>query len=149
MSDHLIESEFFSKNLHVINLEDSLLDLTSSNAVNGIFYCCSMKISIWDKLLQVARLFEYGAFAGPFLSKGHDTLYMQLDQLLPYSVYVEKYVKANRERDEELYEKRKKLGISFSIHLCCFLFSYFLDDFISYTYDYNDDDPSWRVICDR
>ena len=56
-SDHLIESEFFSKNPHVINLEDSLLDLTLSNAVDGIFYYCSMKISIGDKLLQEARFF--------------------------------------------------------------------------------------------
>ena len=120
LSDHLIESEFFSKNPHVINLENSLLNLTSSNAVDGLFYCCLMKISIGDKLLQVARLFEYGAFAGFLSSKGHDTLkeYLQLDQLLPYSVYVEKDVKANRGRDEELYEKRKKPGISFSIHLC-------------------------------
>ena len=118
--DHLIESEFFSKNPHVINLENSLLNLTSSNAVDGLFYCCLMKISIGDKLLQVARFFEYGAFAGFLSSKGHDTLkeYLQLDQLLPYSVYVEKDVKANRGRDEELYEKRKKPGISFSIHLC-------------------------------
>ena len=101
-------------------LEDSLLDVTSSNAVDGIFYCCSMKINIGNKLLHVARFFEYGAFAGLFSSKGHDTLkeYLQLDQLLPYSVYVEKDVKANRGRDEELYEKRKKPGISFSIHLC-------------------------------
>ena len=120
LSDHLIESEFFSKNPHVINLENSLLNLTSSNAVDGLFYCCLMKISIGDKLLQVARFFEYGAFAGFLSSKGHDTLkeYLQLDQLLPYSVYVEKDVKANRGRDEELYEKRKKPGISFSIHLC-------------------------------
>ena len=120
LSDHLIESEFFSKNPHVINLENSLLNLTSSNAVDGLFYCCLMKISIGDKLLQVARFFEYGAFAGFLSSKGHDTLkeYLQLDQLLPYSVYVEKDVKANKERDEELYEKRKKPGISFSIHLC-------------------------------
>ena len=120
LSDHLIESEFFSKNPHVINLENSLLNLTSSNAVDGLFYCCLMKISIGDKLLQVARFFEYGAFAGFLSSKGHDTLkeYLQLDQLLPYSVYVEKDVKANRGRDEELYEKRKKPGISFSIHQC-------------------------------
>ena len=120
LSDHLIESEFFSKNPHVINLENSLLNLTSSNAVDGLFYCCLMKISIGDKLLQVERFFEYGAFAGFLSSKGHDTLkeYLQLDQLLPYSVYVEKDVKANRGRDEELYEKRKKPGISFSIHLC-------------------------------
>ena len=118
--DHLIESEFFSKNPHVINLENSLLNLTSSNAVDGLFYCCLMKISIGDKLLQVERFFEYGAFARFLSSKGHDTLkeYLQLDQLLPYSVYVEKDVKANRGRDEELYEKRKKPGISFSIHLC-------------------------------
>ena len=109
-----------------------------------------MKISIWDKLLQVARLFEYGAFAGPFLSKGHDTLYMQLDQLLPYSVYVEKYVKANRERAEEFYEKWKKPGSLFPYTCVSFLFSYFLVDFISYTYDYDADyDLSWRVICDR
>ena len=120
LSDRLIESEFFSKNPHVINLEDSLVDLTTCNAADDIFFCCSMKISIRAKLLQVARFFEYGAFAGFFSSKEHDTLkeYLQLDQLLPYSVYVEKDAKANRERDEELYEKRKKPGISFSIHLC-------------------------------
>ena len=106
--------------IDIINLEDSLLNFTSSNAVDGIFYCCSMKITIRDKLMQVARFFEYGAFAGFFSSKGHNTLkeYLQLDQLLPYSVYVEEDVKANRERDEELYEKRKKPGISFSIQLC-------------------------------
>ena len=151
-SDHLIESKFFSKNPHVINLEDSLLDLTLSTAVDGIFYCCSMKISIGDKLLHVARFFEYGAFAGLFSSKGHDTLkeYLQLDQLLPYSVYVEKDVKANRERAEEFYEKRKKPGSLFPYTCVSFLFSYFLVDFISYTYDYDADyDLSWRVICDR
>ena len=104
LSDHLIESEFFTKNLHVINLEDSLLDLSSSTAVDGIFYCCSMKVSLGDKSLHVARFFECGAFAGFFWSKGHDTLkeYLQLDQLLPYSIYAEKDGKANKEIDEEL-----------------------------------------------
>ena len=111
---------------HTLILEDSLLDLTSSNPVDGIFYCWmkasigdSMKVSIGD-LLHVAKVFEYGAFVGFFSSKGHDTLkeYQQLDQLLPYSVYVEIDVKANRETDEELSEKKKKPGISFSIHLC-------------------------------
>ena len=118
LSDHLIESEFFTKNLHVINL-DSLLDFASSNAVDGIFYCCSMKVSLGDKSLHVARFFECGAFAGFFWSKGHDALkeYLQLDQLLPYPVYAEKDVKANKERDEELYEKSKKPGISFSIEM--------------------------------
>ena len=133
-------------------LEDSPLDVTSSNAVDGIFYCCSMKINIGNKLLHVARFFEYGAFAGLFSSKGYDTLkeYLQLDQLLPYSVYVEKDVKANRERAEELYEKRKKPGSLFPFTCVSFLFSYFLVDFISYTYDYDADyDLSWRVICDR
>ena len=119
LSDHLIESEFFTKNPHVINLEDSLLDLASSNAVDGIFYCCSMKVSLGNKSLHVAKFFECGAFAGFFWSKRHDTLkeYLQLDQLLPYSVYVKKEVKANKERDEQLYEKRKKPGISSSIEL--------------------------------
>ena len=58
-----------------------------------------MKISVWDKSLHVARFLEYGAFAGFFSSKGHDTQkeYLQLGQLLPYSVYVEKDVKANKE----------------------------------------------------
>ena len=69
LSDRIIEREFFTKNPHVINLEDSLLDLASSNAVDGIFYCCSMKISIGDKSLHVAKFFEYGAFAGFFSSK--------------------------------------------------------------------------------
>ena len=84
-----------------------------------MFYCCSMKVRIRDKSLHVARFFEYGAFAGFFWKKGHGTLneYLQLDQLLPYSVYLEKDVEANKERDEELYEKRKKPGISFSIKL--------------------------------
>ena len=53
----------------------------------------------------MARFFEFGALAGFFWSKGPDTLkeYQQLDQLLPYSVYVEKDVNAIKERDEELY----------------------------------------------
>ena len=54
LSDHLIESEFFTKNPHVISLEDSLLDLVSSTAVDGIFYCCSVKVSLGDKSLHVA-----------------------------------------------------------------------------------------------
>ena len=93
--------------------------MASSNAVDGIFYFCSMKVSLEDKSWHVAKFFLCGAFARFFWSKGHDTLkeYLQLDQLLPYSVYVEKDVKANKERDEELYEKRKKPGISFSIQL--------------------------------
>ena len=57
LSDHLIESEFFTKNPHVINLEDSLLDLASSNAVDGIFYFCSMKVSLEDKSWHVAKFF--------------------------------------------------------------------------------------------
>ena len=65
---------------HIINLEDSLLDFASSNAVDGIFYCCSMKVSIGDKSLHVARLFE-------------DTL---------NDVYVEKDVKTKQEKDKEL-----------------------------------------------
>ena len=97
MSDHLIEKEFFTKNPHVINLEDNLLDLASSNAVDGIFCCCLVKVGILDKSLNVARFFEYGAFAGFSRSKGHDTLKecLQQDQLLPYSVYIEKDVQAN------------------------------------------------------
>ena len=65
---------------HIINLEDSLLDFASSNAVDGIFYCCSMKVSIGDKSLHLARLFE-------------DTLNY---------VYVEKDVKTKKEKDKEL-----------------------------------------------
>ena len=119
LSDHLIESEFFTKNPHVINLEDSFLDLASSTAVDGIFCLCSMKVSLGDKSLHVGRFFECSVFARFFWSKRHDTLkeYLQLDQLLPYSVNVEKDVKANKERDEELYENRKKPGVSFSIEL--------------------------------
>ena len=107
----LLKVNSFKKNHMSLILEDSLLDVTSSNAVDGIFYCCSMKINIGDKYLHVARFFEYGAFAGLFSNKGHDTLkeHLQLDQLLPCSVYVEKDVKANRERAEELFEKREKL----------------------------------------
>ena len=111
-----------------------------------------MKISIGDKSLHVARFLEYGAFTRFSSSKVHDTQkeYLQLDQLLPYSVYVEKDVKANRERDEEFYKKRKKPGSLFTYTCVSFLFSYFLVDFISYTYDYDADyDLSWRVICDR
>ena len=104
------------------------------------------------QIIACGKIFEYSAFAGLFSSKGHDTLkeYLQLDQLLPYSVYVEKYVKANRERAEEFYEKWKKPGSLFPYTCVSFLFSYFLVDFISYTYDYDADyDLSWRVICDR
>ena len=111
-----------------------------------------MKISIGDKSLHVARFLEYGAFTRFSSSKVHDTQkeYLQLDQLLPYSVYVEKDVKANRERAEELYEKRKKSGSLFPFFCVSFFFSYFLVDFISYAYDYDADyDLSWRVICDR
>ena len=59
-----------------------------------------MKISIGYKSLHGARFFEYGAFAGFFLRKGHDSLkkYLQLDQLLPYSADFED-IKANKERD--------------------------------------------------
>ena len=55
-----------------------------------------MKISIGYKSLHGARFFEYGAFAGFFFFFGHDTLkkYLQLDQLLPYSVDFED-IKAN------------------------------------------------------
>ena len=55
-----------------------------------------MKISIGYKSLHGARYFEYGALAGFFLRKGHDSLkkYLQLDQLLPYSVDFED-IKAN------------------------------------------------------
>ena len=37
LSDHFTESEFCSKSPLVINLEDNLLDLASSNAVDGNF----------------------------------------------------------------------------------------------------------------
>ena len=57
LSDRIIEREFFTKNPHVINLEDSLLDLASSNAVDGIFYFCSMKVSLEDKSWHVAKFF--------------------------------------------------------------------------------------------
>ena len=78
LSDHLTESEFFTKNPHVINLEDSLLDLASSWYILLLF----MKVSLGDKSLHMARIFECNAFAGFFWSKGHDTLkeYLQLDQ---------------------------------------------------------------------
>ena len=78
---------------HIINLEDSVLDFASSNAVDGIFYCCSMKVSIGDKSLHVARLFEDDAFLGLCRSKWHDTLNY---------VYVEKDTKTKKERDKEL-----------------------------------------------
>ena len=93
----LLKKNSLQKNPHVINLEDNLLDLASSNAVDGIFCCCLVKVSILDKSLNVARFFEYGAFAGFSRSKGHDTLKecLQQDQLLPYSVYIEKDVQAN------------------------------------------------------
>ena len=86
-----------------------------------------MKINIGDKLLHVARFVEYGAFAGLFSSKEHDTLkeYLQLNQLLPYSVYVEKDVKANRQRAEEFYEKRKNPGSLFPCTCVSFLFPTF------------------------
>ena len=82
-----------------------------------------MKISIGDKLLEVAQFFEYGAFAGFFSSKGHDTL---REYQLPYSVHVEKDVKANRKR------RGKNLVSLFPLTCVSFLFSYFLVDFISY-----------------
>ena len=127
--------------------------MTSSNVVDGIFYCCSMKISIGDKSLHVARFLEYGAFTRFSSSKVHDTQkeYLQLDQLLPYSVYVEKDVKANKEWEMKNGMRRRRNLVSLFPFTCfSFLFSYFLVDFISYAYDYDaDDDPSWRVICDR
>ena len=55
LSDHLTESEFFTKNPHVINLEDSLLDLASSNALDGIFYFCSNH-GMWQKIFNVVPL---------------------------------------------------------------------------------------------
>ena len=49
-----------------------------------------MKVSIGDKSLHVARLFEDDAFLGLFRSKWHDT---------PNYVYVERDAKTNKERD--------------------------------------------------
>ena len=52
-----------------------------------------MKVSIGDKSLHVARLFEDDAFLGLCRSKWHDTLNY---------VYVEKDTKTKKERDREL-----------------------------------------------
>ena len=89
-------------------LEDILLDVTSSNAVDGIFYCCSMKINIGNKLLHVARFFEYGAFAVLFSSKGHDTLkeYLQLDQLRYHIQFMLKKMSRQIEKELKNYMRR-------------------------------------------
>lgn len=62
LSDHFTETDFFKTNASIINVEDALLDLGSSNIVDGIFYWCVIRVDIADTSVPIARFLECGAF---------------------------------------------------------------------------------------
>ena len=62
LSDHFTETDFFKTNTCIINVEDALLDLGSSKVVDGIFYCCVMRVDLAETPVPTARFFECGAF---------------------------------------------------------------------------------------
>ena len=48
---------------HTLNCEDSLLSLTASGEVDGVFYANVLKMELRDSLVTyVCRVFEYGCF---------------------------------------------------------------------------------------
>ena len=67
-----------------------------------------MKVGIGAKSLHVARYFEYGGFAGFFWGREHDTLkeYLQLDQLLSYSVMLKKMSRQIKKEMKNCMRKR-------------------------------------------
>ena len=127
LSDCFTETDFFKTNPCVINVEDALFYLGSSNEVDGIFYCCVMRVDLAHTSVAIARFFECGAFNGYFSNKSHPSLKEQLqpDELLPYLTYIEKDVEANKQRDEHGYMKKGRNLVSILYSWIIFLYTYF------------------------
>lgn len=75
----------------VFHLEDSILNVASSNEVHGVFYLSLLRI---DGVLQ-ARFFEFGSFDGFFRGKICPKLAEAGDVLFPWAVYTKDDVKQN------------------------------------------------------
>ena len=56
LSDRFTETSFFKTNPCVISVEDALFYLGSSNEVDGIFYCCVMRVDLARTSVATATL---------------------------------------------------------------------------------------------
>lgn len=105
---NFLQKTYFSSSNPLFNTEDRLLALASSQISDEIFFCCVLKIQM-EKPIYIARHFEYGTFENFYKDNVHSQLKSMFDlvELLPYKVYTNDDVKAKRERDISLYQKRK------------------------------------------
>lgn len=108
----LMQSTFCKSNNSMILLEENLLSLASSELYDDIFYCNAVKFIINNKVWFVARYFESGGFKNCFLKAGNEKLrtLLNVDCLLPYSIFTEEDIGMEKIRISELFMGHKKEG---------------------------------------
>ena len=93
---------------HTLNCEDSLLSLTASGEVDGVFYANVLKMELKDSLVTyVCRVFEYGCFNG-FGQTCVDKMKCQLnvENMIPIHVFNLLDVENDKARNSLLARKK-------------------------------------------
>ena len=108
----MLQDNLFKSNPAMFTVEDKLLSLAATKAVDGIFYCVVLKIRHEQQEYYFARYFESGAFIGFFESVGHLKLKekLEVEVLLPFCVYTVKDIVIEEGRSDDLFTNVKSTG---------------------------------------
>ena len=89
----------------LFGIEDSLLLLSNSEFVDGVFFCAVLEIKSQENHQLYCRFFENGAFSGYFYNCGLSKLKQNLgvDEIISASCYTTKDVDMEKERRSKLF----------------------------------------------